>query len=353
MPGPSAGVSSCSILMYIHRNIHWKIIASFAWKYLLIFIAWSSFWVLLHHWLHDHGIKVSIPFAPLGTIGVAVAFYLGFKNNQSYDRFWEARTIWGGIVNGSRTWANQVLGYVSNSHKNTDLSEAEIHEIQERLIYRHLAWINALRLHLRKPSTFSPNYIGAVRRFQAGSPERRHWEEEVKPFLSDKDFDELIGVQNLPAQLLRRQGADLQFLAEKKGVLEDFRYIDLMNSLKDFFAEQGRCERIKNTPLPRQYSYFSKIFCWIFILLLPLALVSQFHDMGEGYDWMVVPFSTLISWIFITMELVGDNSEDPFENFMNDVPMTALCRNIEIDLREMLGETAIPPRILPENGILM
>ena len=309
--------------------------------------------MLMHHWLHNQDINVSIPFAPLGTIGVAVAFYLSFKNNQSYGRFWEARTIWGGIVNGSRTWGNQVMSYVSNFHKKANLSDAELHEIHKRLIYRHLAWINALRLHLRKPSTFSPNYQGAVRRYQIGSPERQDWDMAVRPFLNEKDYENLCGVQNVPTQLLRLQGEDLQVLMEKTKVLDDFRHMDLMASLKDFYAEQGRCERIKNTPLPRQYSYFSKVFCWIFILLLPLSLVSEFHKMGEGYDWLVVPFSTLISWIFMTMELVGDNSEDPFENFINDVPMTALCRTIEIDLREMLGETELPPRVLPENGILM
>ncbi|MBK8565203.1 MAG: hypothetical protein IPN76_18140 [Saprospiraceae bacterium] len=339
--------------MYIHRNIHWKIVLRFAWKYLLIFTAWSTVTMAIHVHLHNHGTNLSIPFAPLGTIGVAVAFYIGFKNNQSYDRFWEARTIWGGIVNGSRTWANQVLSYVSNYHKNTNLTDDELKEIHKRLIYRHLAWINALRLLLRKQSSFSPNYLGAVRRYQAGSPERRHWEEEVKPFLSEKDYEDLICVQNMPAQILRRQGDDLKALMEKTQVIEDFRHMELMASLKDFYNEQGRCERIKNTPLPRQYSYFSKVFCWIFILLLPFALISEFHKMGEGYDWLVVPFSVLISWIFMTIELVGDNSEDPFENFMNDVPMTALCRNIEIDLREMLGETELPPRVLPENGILM
>ncbi|MCC6723719.1 MAG: hypothetical protein IT258_04365 [Saprospiraceae bacterium] len=339
--------------MYIRRNIHWKIVLLFAWKYLLLFTAWSSLWMLAHHWLHEHDVNVSLPFAPLGTIGVAVAFYLGFKNNQSYDRFWEARTIWGGIVNGSRNWGNQVLSYVSNFHKNSQLSDAELHEIHKRLIFRHLAWINALRLHLRKPSSFSPNYHGAVRRYQTGSPERKHWDEDVKPFLTEKDYEDLICVQNMPAQILRRQGEDLKYLMEKACVIEDFRHMELMASLKDFYAEQGRCERIKNTPLPRQYSYFSKVFTWIFILLLPLSLVGEFHKMGEGYDWLVVPFSVLISWIFMTMELVGDNSEDPFENFINDVPMTALCRNIEIDLREMLGETELPPRVLPENGILM
>ena len=175
----------------------------------------------------------------------------------------------------------------------------------------------------------------------------------MKPFLSEKEYEELSGAQNMPTQILRRQSEDLQRIFERNGLLEDFRHLDLMSTIRDFYNEQGRAERIKNTPFPRQYAYFSKIFTWIFVLILPLALVGEFDKLGHGYLWMTVPFSTVISWIFMTIEIVGDNSEDPFENFINDVPMTALCRNIEIDLREMLGETDLPPRILPVEGILM
>ena len=107
------------------------------------------------------------------------------------------------------------------------------------------------------------------------------------------------------------------------------------------------------TILPSKYAYFSKVFTWIFILMPPLALVMEFEKLGERFIWMVIPFTTIISWVFMTIEMAGDNSEDPFENFINDVPMTALCRNIEIDLREMLGETELPPRIMPQDGILM
>jgi len=81
-------------------------------------------------------------------------------------------------------------------------------------------------------------------------------------------------------------------------------------------------------------------------------MVGEFADLGHESIWLTVPFCVLISWVFITMEIVGDNSEDPFENFINDVPMTAFCRTIEIDLREMLGETDLPPKIKPENDIL-
>lgn len=339
--------------MYIKRNISWRIILLFAWKTIVFYLIWSTFIVLLHMFCHIRGFNLCIPFAPVSTIGVAVAFYLGFKNNQSYDRFWEARTAWGGLVNSSRTWGNQVMSFISNRQNRINLSGTEIHTIQKRLIYRHIAYINALRLQLRKPTSFSIHYHGAISNFHFGSPERQNWEQDVKPFLAIQEYEKLTSAQNMPAQIIRNQGEDLQQLVEVAGLLDDFRHIDLMATLRDFYNEQGRCERIKNTPFPRQYAYFSKIFTWIFVLMLPLALVMEFEKLGEQFIWMVIPFTTIISWIFMTIEIVGDNSEDPFENFINDVPMTALCRNIEIDLREMLGETELPPRIMPQNGILM
>lgn len=102
--------------MYVRRNIRWGLIWRFAWKNLLLFTGWAAFITFLHEWLVPKGIDTSIPFLPLSTIGIAVAFYVSFKNSQSYDRFWEARKAWGGIVNYSRTWANQVLSYLSNRY---------------------------------------------------------------------------------------------------------------------------------------------------------------------------------------------------------------------------------------------
>jgi ion channel-forming bestrophin family protein len=339
--------------MYVLRNIHWRIVLGFAWKHLVFYLIWSTIIVLVHMFFHARGTNLAIPFAPVSTIGVAVAFYLGFKNNQSYDRFWEARTAWGGIVNTSRTFGNQVMSFVSDYQIKPNLSGDQLHAIKQRLIYRHLAYINALRLQLRRPSSFSINYHGRTADYHFGNPDHANWEHEVKPFLDIQEYNQLSGAQNMPTQILRRQGEDLKQIFENEQVIDDFRHMELMSSLRDLYNEQGRCERIKNTPLPRQYAYFSKIFTWIFVLMLPLALVREFESLGEQFIWLVIPFTTIISWIFMTMELVGDNSEDPFENFINDVPMTALCRTVEIDLREMLGEKDLPPRITPVNGILM
>jgi len=340
--------------MYVNRNIRWSVIFKFAWAYLLIFLLWDSAVMWLIHRLEHMGYNPHIPFLPLSTIGIAVAFYLGFKNNAAYDRFWEARKIWGGIVNYSRTWGNQVLSFVSLYRVKDDTDNAGLLQIQTRLVYRHMAWINALRLQLRKPN---PNAIkttrAAKKALTINAPEDNHWRDEVYAHLPKGECKELYSKVNKATQIIRRQGDELRALMEEKGLIEDFRHMEMMRVLEEFYTLQGKCERIKGTPFPRQYGYFSLLFTWIFILLLPFGMLGEFSEMGHHMEWLAIPFSVLISWIFITMELIGDNSEDPFEGFVNDVPMNAICRTIEIDLLEMLGETELPDKVQPVKGILM
>ena len=339
--------------MYIRRNIKWNIILRFAWLNLIIFTLWSSLVAFGFHYFEHQGFIISIPFQPLSVIGIAVAFYIGFKNNASYDRFWEGRKIWGGIVNYSRTWGNQVMSFVTDRDAIKNFSEEEINQIKKELIYRHIAWLNALRFQLRQPTSFSLKHPKTVRTLQmAAEPDCDPWEYEVGGFLDKKEYEYLIDRRNTATHLIRKQGDQLRELREKSGLIGDFRHMAMMKSLEEFYNLQGKCERIKNTPFPRQYAFFSKVFTWMFVLLLPFGMVGLFAEMNHELTWLTIPFCVLISWIFITMEIVGDNSEDPFENFVNDVPMTALCRTIEIDLREMLGETDLPEKIKPMNDIL-
>lgn len=340
--------------MYVYRNISPRIVIGFAWKMLVFGTLYGTGVFFLFHWLQHLEIDATIPFLPLSTIGIAVAFYIGFKNNQSYDRFWEGRKIWGGIVNSSRTWGNQVLSLVTLKHTDGKVSQEELERTQKDLIYRHMAWMNALRLMLRRESSFSISYKSShTSKYHQGRPLTEHWEQEVKPFIpNEEELERLKASANPATQLVRIQGDHLRRLLDK-GMIEDFRHMELMGTLTELYNLQGACERIKNTPFPRQYAYFSTLFTWIFILLLPFGLIGEFKDMGHDLMWLMIPFYVLISWIFYTMEAVGDNSEDPFENFINDVPMTALCRTIEIDLRQMLNETDIPPKIQSENGVLM
>lgn len=337
--------------MYVRRNIRWNIIWKFAWRNLLFFTIWATLVTAIYLWLLEQGIDISIPFLPLSTIGIAVAFYIGFKNSQSYDRFWEARKIWGGIVNYSRTWANQVLTYTQDTTINDPSAPNVVSSLHYELIYRHLAWINALRIQLRRTTIHDRENLTYVPDLKLKND--RECQDYIRTFLSDDEYAEVMQKANTATHLVKNQGSALRQLVEQEQ-LDVFRQVNMMQTLEELYNLQGRCERIKNTPFPRQYAYFSTVFVWIFVILLPFGLVSEFNEMSnKAVVWLSIPFSVLISWIFATIEAVGDNSEDPFENYINDVPMTALCRTIEIDLREMLGETDLPPKIEPVNSILM
>ncbi|WP_201981912.1 bestrophin family protein [Hymenobacter rubidus] len=337
--------------MYTRRNIRTGLILRFAWKNLLFFTIWATLVTVSYVYLQPHHIDIRLPFLPLSTIGIAVSFYMGFKNSQSYDRFWEGRKQWGGILNLCRQWGGQVRGYVINRHMTMPLPNAELHVRHRDLIYRQLAWANALRLQLRRSTiydrqnlTHTPTITGIVQ--PAGEP-------RVEDFLSAEEYAQVMSKANPAAQILHNQSQALTDMLQE-GLIEDFRHIDMMMALRDAYTLQGACERIKNTPFPRQYAYFSNVFVRIFVLLLPFGLLGEFSKMADGTGvWLNIPFSVLISWIFTTMEIVGDNSEDPFENYVNDVPMTAICRTVEIDLREMLGETQLPARMQPVDDILL
>jgi len=332
--------------MYIKRNISTGLILRFAWKNLIIFTLYAgAIFSAYYFWEMDY---LHLPFQPLSVIGIAVSFYLGFKNNQSYDRFWEGRKIWGGIVNYSRTWSNQVLNIV----------EAD-YATKRDLIYRQIAWINALRIQLRQPNSFSLVENTLVQRLHRRHREAHDICENLDDLLPKEELDDLENRQNVATHLIKNQGRKLQQLLKEDRITEFDKQM-MHGILEEFYNLQGKCERIKNTPFPRQYAYFSTIFTWIFILLLPFGLLDVFEKSianhnGHTHDWMIfmmIPFSVLISWIFASMDVIGGNSEDPFENRTNDVPMTALCRVIEIDLRDMLDEKELPEKIQPIENIL-
>lgn len=338
--------------MYTRRNIRWRIIFRFAWRSVIWFIAWSVFVTFAYLQCRQYGFDISLPLAPLSTIGVAVAFYIGFKNNQSYDRNWEARKIWGGIVNVSRSFANQTLAYVSVNHSGATVDEANVRQHKTTLIYRHLAWMHALRFQLRRKTSFGFEPKGSARRYMQPT-DIGAMKAQLSELLSDDELRLACDKINSATQILCVQAERIRELTEEDHLLEEFRMISMMNLLTEMYTLQGKCERIKNTPFPRQYAYFSAVFTWIFITLIPLGLLSELGDRQHFMVWMNVPLSVVISWIFLTMEMVGDASEDPFENFVNDVPMTSMCRSIEIDLRQMLGEKEVPSPIAPINDILM
>jgi len=319
--------------MYIRNNLRWSIVWRLTWRSLVIFTIYNTLVCFLYGPLDIH--VLDIPWQPVALLGTAVAFYIGFKSNGSYNRFWEGRQLWGSIVNTSRVWAIRVFDFVHPEGNADPGAQPGLPALHRRLAYRHVAWCNALRLHLRRQTA-------------------ELWDTEVAPFLPADEAATAKSLSNPPTHLLRRQSIELRELVEQ-GLLTEFRQVALTQTIQDLFNAQGGCERIKNTPFPRQFAFFSYAFVWIFAAVLPLGLVEEFDHriaLGQYHVWLMVPFSVLVSWVFNVIELVGHTSENPFENDVHDVPMTSICRSIEIDIRELLGETELPAKIAPVDDIL-
>jgi putative membrane protein len=314
-------------------------------KSLFIFLFTASVPVILYE---TFNIKwLTVPWLPIALVGTAVAFYLGFKNNSSYERLWEARKIWGGIVNDSRSWAVSVRDFITNEFADEKYSDGELDKIHRRLVHRHIGWLTALRYQLRelKPWEHTGKREEKSRKY-LGTQNMNAKEEELAKLLSAEEIKYLKNRQNAAAHILSLQSEDLKELKFKR-LIDDFRHMELQKILMTFYNHQGKSERIKNFPFPRQYATVNLFFVWLFILLVPFGMVNEFDKLGEHFVWLTVPFNIIVSWVFHTMEMIGDFSENPFEGLHNDVPINQLSRVIEIDLREMLDEKDIPEGIRP------
>lgn len=315
----------------------WTLRETFAFIFIaaLPAIAWAGYG---HTWL-------SIPWQPVALVGTAVAFVTGFKNNAAYGRLWEARQIWGGIVNVSRTWAVQVL----------DMPTSPL-EVKRTLVNRHVAWLTALRFQLREARPWEHIKTQAENLAYSKRYDVPEWHSELAteltPLLSDDETAHVLSKKNRATHLLAAQSRHLQELSAK-GELTELRFIELERAVAALYDCQGRAERIKNFPYPRQFATLNLIFVWLFIVLLPFGLVTEFKRLGAFGVWLAVPLTVIIAWVFHTMDKIGEASENPFEGSANDVPISAMSRGIEIDLRDMLGETALPPPLTPTNNILM
>lgn len=278
--------------------------------------------------MHRLGVlTAALPFAIPAILGSALAIFIGFRNNSSYGRWWEARTLWGGIVNSSRVLARLIITFAdSHSHQpNYDKPRSEA--FKKEMVYKVIAWVHALRLHLR---------------------EQGHWD-ELRPFLSADEFRAVHAEANKPNFLHLLTGKRI-YEAMANGTLGGFDSFQMEGQLLALANYQGSCERIKHTPLLRQYDFFTRVFLYAFMGFLPFSWIGDFAKMD--IDFWMVPVSVTVSFVFAIIAKVGEVNEDPFENRITDVPLTALCTTIERDLRAMLGERELPPEPGAENGFL-
>jgi putative membrane protein len=319
------------------------------------------------YWLH-------LPWLPIGVVGTAVAFIVSFKNNASYDRLWEARKIYGGIVNSSRSFTLMLNDFISNNHAKNPLTDDELFKIRKTMIMRHVAWMTSLRHALRQHKPWEGSihdvseqeYMAKIKIYEF----THSLEEELDGYISEVEKKEILSKKNKQAACLNLQSRHLKQLLDD-GLIEHFRHMEMQKMLTEFFTLQGKVERIKNFPYPRQFATLNYLFVWIFIILLPLGMMHEFEEIGKSvmfdiqehmkihsspihiiveyvgmyFIWFTVPFTVIVSWIFHTMERIGETTENPFEGNVNDMPITTMSRGIEIDIRQMIGDD---PALIPE-----
>jgi putative membrane protein len=294
---------------------------------------------------------LSFPWQPIAIMGTAVAFIVGFKNNASYSRLWEARQIYGAIINDSRSF-----GYILRD----SLSAKNAGKVKE-MFHRHYAWLTALRFQLRESRAWENMNTAQFDEYSKkyDIPERlSKLEDELKKYLTKDELQYILSKKNRATQLMARQSMELSKVYAN-GEINDFQWTQINKQLVKFTDNQGKAERIKNFPYPRNFSSITTYLLLLFILFVPFGLLKEFDKLGDGTIvegftlWFNIPFSILVTWCFHTLDSVGEASVNPFEGSPNDVPITQISRTIEIDMRDMLDETDLPPAITPKNNIVL
>ncbi len=261
-----------------------------------------------------HVTRITIPLSVPMILGTVISFLLGFRSNQAYDRWWEARIIWGAIVNDSRTLARQVLTFVDNGY-----ASSEAQQFKERFIRRQMGWCFALSRHLRKQKPLTG----------------------IKSYMTEEEITQVSRYSNIPNAMLEMHGRDIQYALDA-GWINQYQQVELDRTLSRLCDSMGKCERIKNTVFPATYSLYMHFAMNLFIALLPFGVIEYF-----GY--MEIPLVIAVAASFMLIEKMAIHLQDPFENKPTDAPMTTISRNIERDLKQMLNDHHIIEDAEPVN----
>ncbi|HTS64263.1 MAG TPA: bestrophin family ion channel [Candidatus Acidoferrales bacterium] len=264
---------------------------------------------------------LALPDIPLSIFGGVIGVIAGFRNASAYARWWEARTIWGGIVNSSRSFAREVLSMIGASEFGQPAAR-EIDEIRRKLVMLQIAYVHALRNHLR------------------GIPP---WD-DLAGLLAGQEIEDLRSHHNVPLAIQLKMASLLAHCYER-GWIDGMRWVSLDRTLSTLMDRQGSSERIKNTPMPVLYDMFIRLFIGVYCLLLPLGMVASLG--------LMTPIgSTLVGFIFLALDRIGRDLETPFENLPHDISLTAISRMIEINLKQMVAAEEVPAPLGPVDGVL-
>lgn len=262
---------------------------------------------------------VSLTLTPFLITGLPLGIILGFRNTSSYDRFWDGRKLWGSLVNASRSFVRQLDTYVVTKNA---AEQAEVETHRRATAHRLMAFVHALRKHLRQERDLS----------------------ELAPFLDADELARLTGEPSPPAALLHRLGADIRVAVEREWLHSRHAMI-LEGSLVTLTDVVGGCERIKSTPTPISYLIFIHRAVAFYCFLLSFGVADTVHSLTP-----VVVF--FVSYALFSLDAIGDELDDPFKASPNALPLSTIARNIEIFVRRRLGEANIPPPLGPVDGIL-
>lgn len=274
-------------------------------KYEMLFVAlYAVLTVVMHQ--TDVFSALEIPIAVPAMIATISSLLLGFRSNQAYERWWEARIIWGGIVNDSRSWTRQVLTFIGK----LDDPDEHVAYVKKRLVYRHIAWLYALKGALRGQDVMS----------------------QIERLLTPKEIEALRYYDNKHNALLKLQGYELHEI-HKKGWMNDYQHVEMERTLSKFSDHMGKCERIKSTIFPETYTLYIRVAILMFVIMLPFSLMNLF-----GY--ISIPISIAVSILLFLIEKMAIHLQDPFENKPTDTSMSTISAKIERDLKQMLHDDA-------------
>jgi putative membrane protein len=306
--------------------------------------------VVLYQWFDLKWI--ALPWAVIAVLGTATSFIVGFKNAQTYGRTLEAQQLWTAIATSSRYWGLISRDFPIDREKTT------------QLVHRHLAWLTALRYQLRTEriwdSAASQSNAEYRKSFFPVPEQETPLEQELRKYLADDELAQLSSLRGKAMRLMSAQSEAIRTLYASQKIVV-LHHTEMQKTLKDFIDQQSRAERIKNFPYPRQYAIINTIFVWSFAILLPFGIVGEFDKLNAhvvgflagNMGWFAIPFSLLVSWMYISLDQVGESTENPFEGGANDVPMAQICRLLEIELKQMLGESDVPGLLKPKNNIIL
>jgi len=262
---------------------------------------------------------------PFSLMGLALGIFLGFRNNTSYDRFWEARKLWGSLVNTSRSLTRQILTLVMEppapAPDEAADSEAVV-QFRREMVYRLIAYVHALKHHLRDQDRV----------------------DDLAPMITKDEIQSLRAEINRPIAILQRLGDRFRD-AYRRGWVQPVHLPVLEQSLGTLTDIQGGCERIKSTPIPLSYTSLIHQIVAIYCIALPFGLVKSVG----AFTPVVVG---IVAYAFYGLDAIGDEIENPFGTDANDLPLSALSTTIELNLRQRLGEKDLPALPKPKGGVL-